>query len=130
MPQYPLRSTNLPANLKLAISIESVALVVGNWVDGPYADAMFLVMIVVSYQAFCGYLSNFRFLVACSLLAVPNFGFAIFLSSLIYYYGEVDEWVVFLWLACTLFIGVAGIAVAWIARYRLVDYPDSGDVEK
>lgn len=106
------------ADLKLVILIECVALIVGNWIDGPYAEVFFIVMLVVSYQSFCGYLSNYHFLVSCSLLAVPNLGFALFLSAVIYHFGEVNDWVVFLWLGCTSFMGIASLVLAWFAKAR------------
>ena len=110
--------SDLAANLKLAILIESVAMIVGNWIDGPYREPILWVTIIVSFQAFCGYLANFRFLVACSLLGVLNLGVSALFCGLIYYFGGANGWITFFWVLCTSALGIVSVLLAWIARSR------------
>ena len=44
-------NAELAGNLKLAILVESVALVVGNWIDGPYRETMLWVTVVSSLSS-------------------------------------------------------------------------------
>ena len=68
-----MRLTADSANLKIVVAVWSFVLVMGTLVvtNSRSSNELFGAVMVVSYQIFCSYLSNFRFKLACYLLAVP-----------------------------------------------------------
>lgn len=121
-----LRTTNLPANLKLAILIHSVALAIS--VLTMARELLLFVVILVAFQAFCGYLSNYRFVIACYLVAVPNIIIAaiyVLYIGLAAYFGDIQHWTVYA--AMVLFSSLAFVALllARMAKRRLRDHEET-----
>ena len=61
------------ANLKLVVAVVSPVLVLGTLVLNSRlnSDELLAAILLVSYLVFCSYLSNYRFSLACYLLAIP-----------------------------------------------------------
>ena len=102
------RLSALSANLKTSLAIESFILVMGSIViiRDRVAGEIFLAIIVAAYQIACGYLSNFRYRLACYLIAVPN----LLLASLIVFFADLAETIseplILLWIFSTTSIGL------------------------
>ena len=104
------------SNLRTAVALESAVLILGTVViDGIYGGPILGALLVVAYQAVCGYLADPRFALAVYLIAVPNSLLGVLFLIDAQTYGRFDEPSTLLLIICALSISVVSILMLIMA---------------
>ena len=123
------KSTHI-SNLKAVIAVQSFVLVMGTMVvtNSRSGSELLIAVLFVGYHVFCAFLSNFKYKLACALVAIPNLLLAaLFLGVLVIDPTE-DDPILFLWLIATTLLGIIAAVLSRVSAVpsqaeRTVDLP-------
>ena len=105
------------ANLKVAIAIQASILVMGTMLvtHDRQSAGLGVAVLLVAYNGFCGYLANFKYKLACVLVAVPNLSLAVIIASFAAVRETYDEPLVVLWIIGTSLVGLVAAILARVS---------------
>lgn len=112
------------ANLKTAIAIQSFVLVMGTMLitQSRHGSGLGSAVLFAGYQVFCAFLANFRYKLACSLVAIPNLVIAALILLSWALGGSVDDPIKMLWLIATSSLGLITVVLS-----RVSDVPSQAE---
>ena len=119
--QWLNKSTHI-ANFKAAIAVQSIVLVMGTMLIEQEPHGAGIAVLFVGYSTFCAFLANFRYRLACTLVAVPNFAIAALVFFAEGLEDSFDNPVAILWLVSTLMMGVVVTVLS-----RVSDVPSAAE---
>jgi len=125
MPLYANSLSTESANLKTVIAIGGFVMVLGNIVGGWPSTELFLAVMLTAYNAFFGWQSNFRFLLSCYFVLIPNMLIGLVLTSAWFLFAEPGdlqaEPQLTVWMFATSFVGIGATILSKISRRENYD---------
>jgi len=104
------------ANLKTSVAVQGFVLVVGTLVitHSRTGEGLGFAILLTGYHVFCGFLANFKYRLACSLIAVPNFLLALAFGYLVVNRRS-EEPLELLWFVATFSLAAAVIVLSRVS---------------